>query len=46
MRRRYEAILPMERYQVNMEPEKYYHLKILLYYPWNNEDEIISGFSL
>ena len=40
-----KTILHMKRYEVNKEPEKYCHSKILLYYPWNNEDEIISGFS-
>ena len=24
--------------------EKYYHAKLLLYYPWLDEDELISGF--
>ena len=28
------------------EPEKYYHSKLLLYYPWNNDDDIISAFSM
>ena len=23
---------------------KYYHAKLLLYYPWFDEDELISGF--
>ena len=30
------------RYKIHTEPEKYYHSKLLLYYPWNNEDDIIS----
>ena len=29
----------------NTEPEKYYHAKLLLYYPHNNEDDIISPYS-
>ena len=24
------------------KPEKYYHAKLLLYYPWNEEDNILS----
>ena len=27
------------------EPEKYYHSKLLLYYPWTNEEQLISGFN-
>ena len=33
------------RYKIQAEPEKYYHAKLLLYYPWNNEDDIISPFT-
>ena len=42
-KRKMEAILQTRRYKVHSEPEKYYHSK-LLYYPWCNEEEIISGF--
>ena len=45
MRRKQEATLCTRRYKINAEPEKYYHSKLLLYYPWNNEGDIISGFS-
>ena len=40
-----EAILHTRRYKIHTEPEKYYHAKLLLYYPWNNEDDIISPFT-
>ena len=40
-----EAILHIRRYKIHTEPEKYYHSKLLLYYPWNNEDDIISPFT-
>ena len=43
--RKQEAILHTRRYKIHVEPEKYYHLKLLLYYPWNNEDDIISPFT-
>ena len=33
------------RYKIHAEPEKYYHSKLLLYYPWNNEDDMISAFT-
>ena len=40
-----ETILCTRRYKIHAEPEKYYHSKLLLYYPWNNEDDIISPFT-
>ena len=42
--RKQEAILCTRRYKVHTEPEKYYHAKLLLYYPWNHEDDIISTY--
>ena len=39
-----QAILCTRRYKVHTEPEKYYHAKLLLYYPWNHEDDIISTY--
>ena len=44
-KRRQEAILHTRRYKVNVEPEKYYHAKLLLCFPWCREDELISGFT-
>ena len=44
-KRKQEAILHTRRYKIHTEPEKYYHAKLLLYYPWNNEDNIISLFT-
>ena len=44
-KRKQEAILCTRRYKIHTEPEKYYHAKLLLYYPWNNEDDIISPFT-
>ena len=44
-KRKQEAILCTRRYKIHAEPEKYYHAKLLLYYPWKNEDEIISPFT-
>ena len=43
-KRKQEAILHTRRYKIHAEPEQYYHSKQLLYYPWNNEDDIISAF--
>ena len=43
-KRKQEAILCTRRYKIHAEPERYYHAKLLLYYPWKNEDDIISPF--
>ena len=39
-KRKQEAIQCTRRYKIHAEPEKYYHSKLLLYYPWNHEDDI------
>ena len=43
-KRKQEAILHTRRYKFHAEPEKYYHSKLLPYYPWNHEDDIISTY--
>ena len=43
-KRKQQAILYTRRYKVHTEPEKCYHPKLLLYYPWNHEDDIISTY--
>ena len=43
-KRKQQAILCTRRYKVHTEPEKYYHAKLLLYYQWNHEDDIISTY--
>ena len=43
-KRKQQAILSTRRYKVHTEPEKYYHANLLLYYPWNQEDDIISTY--
>ena len=43
-KRKQQAKLCTRRYKVQTEPEKYYHVKLLLYYPWNQEDDIISTY--
>ena len=45
-KRKQQAILCTRRYKVHTEPEKYYHAKLLLYYPWNQEDDIISTYQI
>ena len=44
-KRKHEGILHTRRYKIHAEPEKYYHSKLLLYYPWNHEDDIISTYT-
>ena len=44
-KRRQEAVLCTRRHKVNVQPEKYYHAKLLLYFPWCREDDLISGFT-
>ena len=44
-KRKQEAILHTRRYKICAETEKYYHSKLLLYYPWNHEDDIILTFT-
>ena len=44
-RRKQEAILRVTRYKMHTQPEKYYHSKLILFYPWTNEDDLITGFN-
>ena len=44
-KRKQEAILHVTRYKLQTEPEKYYHSKLILFYPWTNEDDLITGFN-
>ena len=44
-RRKEEAILYTRWYKIHAEPEKYYHSNLLLYYPWNHKDDIISTYT-
>ena len=41
-KRKQEAVMRTRRYKVYTEPEKYYHSKLLLYYPWTNEEQLIN----
>ena len=43
-KRKQQAILCTRRYKIHTEPEKYCQAKLLLYYPWNDEDDIISTY--
>ena len=43
-KRKQQATLHTRRYKIHTEPEKYYHAKLLLYYPWDEEDDILSTY--
>ena len=45
-KRKQESILQTKQYKVHTEPEKYFHAKLLLYYPWTQKNELISGFKI
>ena len=45
IRKRKQKAILHTRYKIHTELEKYYHANIILYYPWNNEDDIISAFT-
>ena len=42
-KRKRQAILCTKRYKEHTETEKYYHAKLLLYFPWVDEDMILRG---
>ena len=44
-KRKQGAILCTRRYKIHAEPEKYYHSKLILYYPWNHEDDILLTYA-
>ena len=44
-KRKQEAILCTRRYKIHAEPEKYYHAKLLFFYLWNHENDIISTYT-
>ena len=44
-RRRKDAVLRVTSFKQVVEPEKYYHSRLILYVPWRSEDEFLDGFS-
>ena len=44
-KRKQEVILHVRRYKLQTEPQKYYHSKLILFYPWRNEEDLITGFN-
>ena len=43
-KRKIPSILRTRRFKIATEPERYYHAKLILYYPWFNEDSLVNGF--
>jgi hypothetical protein len=40
-----EAVICFTRFNKDKEPSNYYHAKLMLYYPWRNEDtDLISTY--
>ena len=44
-KRKQETILCVTSYKLQTEPEEYYHAKLILTYPWKNENDLITGFN-
>ena len=44
-KRKQEAVLSTKSFKNHSDPEKYFHAKLLLYYPWTKKDDIIEGFA-
>ena len=45
LKRRNESILHVKWFRQNTEPERHYHLWLILYLPWHNEDELLGRYS-
>ena len=43
-KRKREAIMHTKKYKEHTEIEKYYHAKLLLYFPWVDEDMILTSY--
>ena len=44
-KRNTELILCVKSFKQNKEPEKYYHSRLILYMPWNSEDELLGEYN-
>ena len=43
-KRKHEAIIQVKSYKLITEPEKYYYSRLMLYWPWHSEDDILGQF--
>ena len=43
-KRKRQSILRVKRFRVATEPERYYHSKLILYFPWAREEDLLDGF--
>ena len=44
-KRKTESILRVKSFRQHKEPEKYYHSRLILYMPWNSEDELLGEYN-
>ena len=44
-KRKTESILCVKSFRQNKESEKYYHSRLILYMPWNSEDELLGEYN-
>ena len=44
-KRKQGAVWGVRRYKLQTEPQKYYYSKLILFYPWKNEDDLVTGFN-
>ena len=42
-KRTHEAVICFTRFNKDKEPSNYYRAKLMLYYPWRNEDVDLLG---
>ena len=43
-KRKRQSILRVKHFRVATEPERYYHSKLILYFPWAREEDLLDGF--
>ena len=43
-KRKRQSILHVKRFKLATEPERYYHSKLILYFPWAREEDLLNGF--
>ena len=43
-KRKRQSILRVKRFKLATDPERYYHSKLILYFPWAREEDLLDGF--
>ena len=44
IKRKRSAILRTHSYKIHKDRERYFHAKLMLYYPWREEDDLMAGY--